>query len=109
MEESWASLLTPEFLGAGALLSLCIAAIMKGWLVPITTVKRERENHDKQIALMERLLERSDGEREQWRQAYVKSEEARDVQQAQTGAVVETLKTTEAVLRAITPPGEGAT
>jgi len=107
--ESWAELLTPQFLGAGALLSVCILAIMRGWLVPITTVRRERENHDKQIALMERLLERSDGERDQWREAYVKSEKARDVQQEQTGAVVDTLKTTEAVLRAITPPGEGRT
>lgn len=84
-----------------ALLGLLLAglyAILRGTLVPASTVDRITEQWEARLA--------ESHERELvWRAAYERTEEARSVNATQLGELMTLARTTEALLRALPRPG----
>lgn len=83
-ELPWGTLLAGG--GPWALLSLAVLSVIRGWLVPASTV----------ALLMQRA--------EEWRTAWEKAEEARRVQAEQVTQLLEFARTADAVIRALPVP-----
>lgn len=79
-----------------SLVVLGVLAILRGWLVP-------RHSVDQLIQVQaERLAEARQREQE-WRAAYEKTAEARQLLDNHVGDVVDSLRTVEALVRALPP------
>ncbi len=85
MEVPWAAILGGG--GPWAIITFAVIAIIRGWLVPSSTVTL--------------LIARS----EEWRQAWEKSEEARRLQAEQVAQLLEFARTADAVFRSLPTPG----
>lgn len=83
-ELPWGALLTGG--GPWAIVALAVISVIRGWLVPSSTV----------TLLMQRA--------EEWRAAWEKSEEARRVQAEQVAQLLEFARTADAVFRALPSP-----
>lgn len=83
--------------GAAAIVAVVILLILRGGLVPRSQVKDLRADRDARIAAVT-------DERDTWRRAFLASEEARHVAQAQVGELLETSRTMEHLLRALPRP-----
>jgi hypothetical protein len=83
-------LITPT-LGAGGILVLVVLMVLRGLLVPRSTLDMVREEKDKQIATWQLIAE--------------KAQELNAVQAAQIDALMSTTQTTRSVLEAV---GEAA-
>jgi hypothetical protein len=89
--EAWLDQLPIGGLSAGAILSIVVLMILRGALVP-------RRTHEECRA-----------DRDSWRVAWEASEEARRVQAAQLGELLELAKTTDKFIRALPRPPGGET
>ncbi|WP_035796532.1 hypothetical protein [Kitasatospora mediocidica] len=86
--------------GAAAIVVIVILLVLKGKLVPRAQVDDLRADRDARIAAITE-------ERDTWRRAFLTSEEARHVAQAQVGELLETSRTMEHLLRSLPRPGQG--
>lgn len=86
--------------GAAAIVSMVVLLILRGHLVPRSTVDDVRADRDARIAELA-------AERDTWRAAHKESEVARHVAQDQVSELLELSRTADHVLRSLPRAGEG--
>ena len=89
-------------IGFGAIVVFGVLAVLRGWIVPRSTVVDLRTDRK------ERLDEIA-SERDDWKQAYLVSEQARMLLVSQNGELLELAKTANHILSALPSTGEAKT
>jgi len=95
--DPWASILqsvNAERVAYAALLSLAIIALLRGWIVPRSTVNDIRVDRDKRLT---DLIE----EKNQWRKAYEVSESAREKESETNRELLENSRTTASFIQSL--------
>lgn len=91
-----------EWVPGGGFVSLALAGfwfVLTGKLVPRQTLQDVRADRDARI-------EELKAERESWKEAFFTSEQARALTESQIDKLLETSRTTEALIRSLPRPGQ---
>ncbi|MCX4750886.1 hypothetical protein OG455_41130 [Kitasatospora sp. NBC_01287] len=90
--------------GAAGLVALFVVLVLRGALVPRSTVRDFRADRDARIADRDARIKELMAERDTWRAAYETSEAGRHLSQSQTGELLELSRTAAHVLTSLPRP-----
>lgn len=86
--------LNPTLVPLGAIVTLVVVSLIRGWLVPRAIVQERIKDKDAQIEALAK-------ERDDWKTAYMKSEEARGVLSGQNGDLISGAETTNRLMESL--------
>jgi hypothetical protein len=89
--QSWLTSLDPNQIGLGAIVTLMIVSILRGWIIPRSVHLDRISDKDKQIVALGK-------ERDNWKEAYEKSAEAKRELIQQNSALIDGADTTNHLL-----------
>jgi DNA-binding GntR family transcriptional regulator len=84
-----------------ALIIFAVVAVWRGWLVPRSTLRTLDTTRGYVEAVQEKRLAESVAREQEWKAAWLAAEQARQLQAAQIGDLLELAKTTDAFIRGL--------
>lgn len=90
--------------GAAGLVMLIVVLVLRGALVPRSTLRDVRADRDARLADRDARIKELIVERDTWRIAYENSEAGRHMSQAQTGELLELSRTAAHLLQSLPRP-----
>lgn len=95
--------------GAAGLVMLIVVLVLRGALVPRSTVRDVRADRDARLADRDARIKELTAERDTWRAAYETSEAGRHLSQSQTGELLELSRTAAHLLASLPRPDREVT